>query len=1045
MNDNLIIKIGKFFIDRVNIAIIITLFLCIWGAFSAFIIPKESAPFIDYGIVNITTVYNGAVAEEVDKNITDVIEKKIKNIDNLNKYSSVSKHSVSSVTLEFDPGTNMIKALSDIRSKMDEVKNSLPDDITDDPRITQINSSNTPFLTIVLSGDYDRLKLSEFANKIKDNVEKINGVDEVKINGEQKEEVHILLKTKALEKYGVTASEVFGIIRNNHRDVPIGEISINNVDYSARFSEKYSNIKELKETVIRLNNGSDIIKLSDLSDIYLTGENIDRIDKFVNLDENRVVNNFVSLTITKKNNGDVFKINSDTKKSVEKTLLTALPKDLKIDYIGVMADVIKEDYDNLINSSIQSFFMVILFIFIFIGIREGLVASLIVPITFLITIGILATTGKTMNFMTNFSMILSLGILVDTAIVIVEGTYMFIKKGYAKKEAALMSLREFSTPLIAGTTTTLAVFIPLLFLPGVMGKYLSFIPITMSTVLVVSLIISLVILPAISSFLLPKNKEENKEKKWIEYITKKYTKGLEIFLHYKKLNIMCFFSIIFLFFLSFKVPIPFSLFPNGDGIQIKINIETVYGTNTNEFYQKVANLENFLLNQEEVKNLTTSTVENKININLELLPKNFRKDNNMRTSIELENEINKYINKNIENNPNFLTKVSKDAMGPPVDSPVMFRIVATDNSSQDTAKEITKKLTEVLRAIPNAISVKNNIERSYGEIMLEINIKKINSLSIENNHLFAELRTMINGINVITMEKDGDDIDVILQYNKDNLLNLDDIGEIRVNNKKGQKIALNQFLKIKISDSLESINRNNGEVSFTVSSNIANGSTTQEVSDLFLKKVESDIEIPESVKIINADENAENADLLLSLFNGLIIAIMMVFLILILQFNSILQSLIILATIFFAQIGVTMGLYITDTPRSMAYIFGIISLIGIIVNDAIILVDKINRSIKNNGSNISINKIIINSAKTRFIPIILTTLTTSAGIIPLIFIDEFWAGLAYTMIFGLSMASLLTLFITPVIYNYIYISKIKSTIAAILFIVISFFAPSFIF
>jgi multidrug efflux pump subunit AcrB len=1036
--------LSTYLIKRSKIAILIGIILTVWGILSTFAIPKESAPYIAYGIVNVTTSFNGASAIDIDTLVTQEIEEKIKSVQGINTYTSLSRSGISSITLEFEPGQDMTKAMGDIRSKVEEAKQFLPSEIDDDPSITEIDSALEPFLSVIISGDKTVLELTDIAEDMRDILENIPDIAKVDIVGEKEREIVVAIDQDKIESLYVPITEITDAIRNSHRDVPLGTFEIDEYEYSLRFEGKYKTTTDIENIVLKNVGSSEsfsLLTIKDIAKVYEREKDDDSITRFAQLqvEEKPEIptptysspKNAVELSLSKKSESDILKVDVNAKKAIETYISKNIPEGVSVNFSRQLADSMRDDYKDLVKSGLQSFLIVMLFIFFFVGVMEGLVASLIIPITFLVTIGILGFFERTMNFMTNFSMILSLGILVDTAIVIVEGTHQFIKRGYSRRQAALLALNEYRTPLISGTLTTLAVFIPLLSLSGILGQYLSFIPITVSIVLVVSFFVSLFLLPSYAAKLLPKKQDDSSfEKKKgslyfrtkidiaIRYVIEKYGIYLKKILSKRKRRLTIISCIIFLFFASFKIPIPFELFPQSDQPFLNIEIEMPEGASTEKTLRTAIEVENQLKQHPEILFMQTNINDKTANISIELLKEKIRKEQNMKNSIDLAEAIFSETD-SLAKKYGASIRARSQQNGPPSEFPVGFRIIVQDREKINDAKILTEKLTDILKNIPGTKGVKHDVEEIPGEFRFQVDRTKAIALGIDPNSVANTIRTALNGSTAATITRDGKDRDIIVEFEKDetneNVLEM--IKNIRVYSGDKRSIPIGNIITVEEMDALSAIRRVDGDIVFTVSSFLFGTGNVKEITQTFLKKIE-EIDIPHEIDIVNAGENEENAELMTDLLRGFIIAVLLIFLILVIQFNAYSQPVLILFTLLFAQIGVSTGLYITDTPRSLAYILGIIALSGIVVNDAIIMIDQINANRRKyqNTEQKRIQDAIVQAGMSRFVPVILTTLTTSAGIIPLIFQDQFWAGLSYTVIFGLMVASILTLFITPALY-----------------------------
>lgn len=1008
------------FIRNGKVSFLIGIAIAILGAFSLSVIPKESQPNIEFGEVVITTPYSGVNASDIDSLITQKIESKVQSITSLDTYSSLSENSISRITLTFDPGTDMTEALSDIRSKVDQATSELPQDLDSDPLITEIDTSQIPFLEIILSGDASPQELGEMGEELKTALEGIKEVSGVNLSSVETE-FHVNVKKEKIDALGLSLQDIQNAIRNAHKDTPIGDLEIEGKEYSIRFQGKLKTTEDIAQVPIKtFSLDSSYPQIVTIEDIATVEKNEKARSPILRFSNGTSVHNAISLQVSRSSGADIFRADTEAKKITESFVEKHPTPDIFINYANEGAKVMEEDFQELFQNAVISIGVVLLLIFFFVGFREGWVASLVIPLSFLMTIFALFATGGTMNFMTNFSMILAIGILVDTAIIIVEGASHFLKKGYSPRESALLSFYEFRGPLFSGMATTLVVFFPLFFLPGVLGKFLAYIPITVTFVLTSALFISLFLIPAYSAFFLKKNQKESrfrtKLNQFFDSIMDFYASILMRIIpsQIKKWGLMI--GMIGIFIGSFFLPIPFDQFPSEDSDSLNITVEKSIGTPSAETLQTAIQVEKKLLALPETKLIRTEINNHTASIYMELFPMAERKKNNLRTS----KQIQFFLDEDFTLFSDADVRVKPQSAGPPVEFPINFRVILSDAEHINTGKEITQTLTQMLKETEGTQGVNNNVEESPGEYRYTINREKAMKLGVSPDMIANTVRTALFGTTVATITKNNQDIDIRVQFPSDKIQTITDLQNIKIT----PSLPLSELVSVEKREALSKIERYEGDIMFRVSSLVGEGGNATEITEKFSEKIgllsntpSSFVNtLPEGIRIQNASESAENADLYASLNIAGVLAILMIFTILVIQFNSFSQPLLILMTILFAQVGVAFGLFITDTPKSLAYILGVISLAGIVVNDAIIMVDKMNKNIRSETFTDRFQAI-AEAGKSRFIPVVLTTLTTSAGIIPLIFVDAFWAGLSYTVVFGLSLASFLTLIMIPVGYT----------------------------
>jgi multidrug efflux pump subunit AcrB len=1034
-----------FFLRKPKVGYLVAVFLLFLGAFTAIVVPKENFPNISFGQLVISTTYPGASAPDIDQLITAKIEKEIKGISGINKITSNSRNSFSSITVELKPDADTDKVLSDLRSEIDSVKATLPSEITSGPDILEINTALTPFISINLAGDLPRLELSEIADDLKEKLDDLSGVGQVSISGVVEREIFVDLNKAALDTYRVSVSEISRKLSGANNDVPLGDLRIDEFNYSLRFSGKFKNLDDLRNLEIRRieSTPAKILKLGELAQIYERAKDSDSLGRIF-VPESQFVADSVTLSVAKNEGVNIFSLADSVRNQTNEFIEQAAPEVEVI--FSQQADLeVKRSYGLLLNSVVSSILVVMLIIFVIVGFKEGLIAGIVIPLSFLMTIAVLYFLGSSLNFMTNFSMILALGILVDTAIVIVEGVHDYIKKGFSPYQAAIYSIHEFRQALISGTLTTLAVFLPLFSLPGTLGKFLTFIPITIFIVLTASLFISLFLIPLFAANFLKAEKHDKPDSftfktrqllnRFFNAVIGAYSSLLEKVLGARFIRLGSLYLLVVAFFVSWLIPAQFVLFPSADANFFQIQASKQSGTDKEIMNEFVLPIEKELLGVAEIKNFKTTIAGNSVNIIVELIAKEDREMLQMRRSEDVVEDLQK----RFESVKDADLRVENPEGGPPSEAPVAIRVIAQSAQSIDLAQGVAADFKEILEQIEGTSGVSDDIDRIPGEINFKINREMAAFYGVSPEDIFVQVRALLAGDKATVITRGKKDIDVVVGISDEKTDNLEKIQNFSFTAQSGELIPLSTLMELEINQALTQVKRIDGDIAFTVSSLLASNGNAQVITTEFMERIKN-YEMPEGVTYQAAGENEENAELLVSLALSFVIAMLLMFLILVVQFDSLAQPLIILSTIIFANIGVNAGLWLSGTDRGLPVILGFIALAGVVVNDAIILLDQINKKKRETGvlnlEKTDLINVICLAARTRFNPIILTTLTTVAGIMPLIFVDTFWAGLSFTVIFGLLVASFLTLFITPIIYYQIEKEKVLTFVPPVVILVV---------
>ncbi|MDD2870697.1 MAG: efflux RND transporter permease subunit [Candidatus Gracilibacteria bacterium] len=1061
-----------FWVNNIRTSFLLIFLIIIAGIFSLYSIPKESSPDVKFGIINISVAYPGVNPIDMDNLITEKIEMEIEDIEGIKKITSSSSVGITNISVELDTDANTREILTDIKDKVDNLK--LPEDSTD-PNISEISTNSSLIYEALIYGDselFDDFTLNNKAVLIKNKLEGkygisdigIGGVSDIKMGssagnaGDYK--IKVLLDKSKIELLGLSINNIASQIRANNKDTPIGNFKVGDLTYDFRFDGELANINELGNIILN-DNGVSQIKLSDIAEfeVEYPGKSIKKLGGF-----NKNTSNFISLTFNKGVGANIFDASKNSKKALEDLLKSNTEfNGLNVIYSKDMGDTIEEDYANLANTALSTIILVFFTIIFFVGFREGLIATLLIPISFLVTFIVLDTLGLSLNFLTNFSLVLTLGIAIDTVIVIIEGASEKMKLGFSRKNAILIAVRDFKSPLISGTMTTLVAFLPLMFLPGLVGKFLSFIPITVFSTLLAALVLALTLGSAlfltfmkskktyhkdekIEKNMRPSDKllldidRKNKEVRDTETFSKReklleglgviYEKMLGVTLNslFLKLSFIIGPIILLIFTLVFLSPkIGFVLFPSTDEGVLNIEITGKSGLDEDYMSKYLSYIDNSLGKIEEMKVYYTTISNNKISVYVDLLDKVYRTENGLRTVYQVEDVINDDL---------FVLKtlgldVSVGAMkgGPPTGLAVGIKLSSDSANKFDALKMVSQDFEDFLNKTKGAKNVVSSSSDSPGQFVFKFDKDKLSNVGLNQNDILSELYFYTNGIKAGSIKSEYEDNEIIVSFKEfENTLTPQDIENIIINTKVG-KVRVGDFASFEFKKSVNAITREDGNIIISVGSEVDTGYLPTEIQPL-LDEFASKYTFPVGISYIKSGESQENMDLIVSTIKSLFISIFLIFSILVLQFNSFKQPMIVLYSIVLALLGVNIGLYVTGNPYSMPFGIGFIALTGVVVNDAIILIDKMNKSIKHkeehNDRNIDYKELIIMSGKTRLQPIIVTTLTTVFGVLPLALQDEFWAGLGFTIIFGLFVGSMMTLFVVPILYyGFVVRKKVK--------------------
>jgi len=543
-----------FFVQHFRFTYLILGLIILLGLVSVAIMPKESDPEVTIPVGIVLTAYPGASAIDVEELVTNEIEQEIESLEDLDGYSSSSSEGLSSITVEFDADADVDDRMRALKDAVDDAQPDLPDEV-ESSYVKQISITDTPILSMSMTADVSKPELKKMAELFQDEAEKIKGISEVNVSGTQDREIQVIADQSKLDQFGISLISVLRAIQAQDVQLPLGTIEQNQKKYSVRFEASLKETELIPDIPVGTKEGQPIL----LRDVAIVTDGLQEETTISRLSQDgKEANSAVGIEIFKKDGADILKLVDEVQAKIEEMQegkLTGTEFVVTFD----LGQYIRNDLGNLLWSGFQTIALVFLVLYFFLGRREAILAGMSIPITFMMTFIGLSFLGYTINFLTLFSLVLSLGILVDATIVIVEGMYMNINIGKSAKEAAKNTIREFHSPVTSGILTTVSAFVPMMFASGIMGQFIRTIPVTVIIVLLSSLFVGLAITPIIGSRLIKKSFEIKKGEThysqvgFIQKLGEWYESKLRALLKDRKQQRKLMMTLVVLFFLSFSL------------------------------------------------------------------------------------------------------------------------------------------------------------------------------------------------------------------------------------------------------------------------------------------------------------------------------------------------------------------------------------------------------------------------------------------------------------------------------------------------------------
>lgn len=1014
----------NFFIKKRQFTILLMVALLAAGTFALITIPKESAPEVRIPIGIVSTVLPGASAADVEALITNKIEDGVDNLENLNKVTSSSRESISIVTVEFTASADLDKAIQDLKDAVDVVKAELPQE-AEDPNVSDVNFSEQPILIVSVAGNYSPIQLTALGDTLSTDLQTLSGVSRVDVSGVQKREVQVVINAAKLNQYGLSIASVIAAISGANISSPIGNLSIDGVDYALTFEGEIEDPAEVGNIALLSPSGIPIY----VRDVATVSDGVAKAQSYSRVSENNEPSTpALTLNIYKSAGGNIVTVADNVKTRLEELKATGT-----IDGTIVIAfdqgEQVNKDLSELTRVGFETMILVMIVLFLTIGWRESVVAGLSIPLSFLIAFIGLLVSGNTINFVSLFSLILAIGILVDSGIVVTEAIHTRMKTHATKEDAARAALREYSWPLIAGTLTTVAVFVPLFFISGIVGKFIASIPFTIIFVLLASIFVALGMVPMLAILFAAQKGAQNRieaiQEKYNEKVQHWYRDLLGTILDNRRIQNIFLITLIAGFFVVMTLPavgvIKSVFFPPDEADFVYLEIEMPEGTALENTDLATRQVEEFLYGNPDIESfVTTIGAGSSFNqagpgsgsklANITVLLQEAREKSSAEFAQDMRTEVAAVKSASV--------RVFEPTDGPPSGAPVLVTFAGEDRDALDTA---VSQAEDILAQIPGTTEITTSTKNSGTAFTLTIDKAKATAAGVSPAQVAQILRAAVNGSTATTIRTSGDDIDVRVvmaldaRYtdpNQTNRATPDALRSLSIPTPNGT-ILLGSILSVDATRSSTTINHENGDRIQTVSAYVTGETTALEATKAF----ETDMKkagIPEGVTMRIGGETEDVQRSFAEMGIAFLAGIILMLAILVLEFNSFRNTLFLLSVIPLSMIGVFLGLLIIGQPLSFSSLLGIIALAGVIINHSIILMDSVHR-IEEMQPELGHRQTVIEASASRLRPIILTTVTTVVGMIPLMGVSGLWSPLATAIMFGLAFSSILTLGLIPIL------------------------------
>ncbi len=1009
-------NLSKFAVRRPVTITMLILIVLLFGVISLAGLPIDLFPEIEMPVAIVMTTYSGAGPQEIETLITERIEESIATVSNIDKINSISSEGSSIVIAQFNFKTDMDFAALEMREKVDLIKAFLPED-ANDPMVMRIDPNQTPIMQISLSNAQgDLVGLQALAeDELQQRFERIDGVASVDVGGGLVDEIKVEIDPYKLAKYGLNLNQITQVIASNNVNMPGGNVNNNEQELSIRVIGEFQDFNEIKNMPISLASGA-VIELQDIADITYGTEDKNIVSRVNGLDS-------INISIQKQSDSNTVKVADDIVKEIEKIKNEYDNIDLKTVFDS--SEFIKSSIGNVISNVLTGSIFAVLVLYIFLkSMKSTMIVATSIPISLIASFILLYFNNITLNMMTLGGLALAVGMLVDSAIVVLENIYRFRTSGKSREESSIRGAGEVAMSITASTLTTIAVFLPIVFVEGFIGIMFKDFALTVTLSLVASMVVALTFIPMLSSKILDIEDEESQKEKRLHKVYEKFDQGFEKFerlylrvlsnaLNHRKTTVLIAGLVLVLAIISLAF-VGMELMPETDEGTINISMELPLGSKTKDVDKIAQIIEAKVQDIEDIDVLFTNigmtgftdTSTNRGTIYISLVD---AKERSESTEVLADK-----IRKDVKDIPGAeITVEANSSSGMGMGSPISIKIKGDD---LDTLDRISNDVKDLVYNIEGTRDVKTSLGDGVPELELKIRNSDAANYGLTTAQIASAIRTEVAGSTATKFKIDGDEIDVKISAHEELTDNIDAVSSLNINTPMGVNIPLREVADFKIVEGPISINREDQIRAVTVESQISGrdvGSIIKDINEELEK-----YEMPSGYYYDMGGENEDMVEAFSQLGLALLVAIALIYMIMASQFESLLYPFIIMFTIPLAFAGGILALFITRTSFGATAFIGIIMLAGIIVNNGIVLIDYINLLRNENHTTTEAIKL---AGPVRLRPILMTTLTTVLGLVPLALGigegAELQAPMAIVVIGGLTLGTILTLVFVPVLYS----------------------------
>jgi len=1002
-------RLLDYFVDHSVVVNLITVLIVVMGVMSVFSLNKETFPNVDFNFIIVRTVYPGASAEDVEKLISIEIERQLKQVDGIEELNLLSSEGGSIASIKVDPDYDINEVLIDVKDAVDSAQD-LPEE-AEDPIVTNITNKTRGLMKIALFGD-DEWTLRTKAKRMRDRLELDSRISRVELTGYRDEVFYVEAKLDELKKYDMTLSELISTIKDRQINLSAGNIKKAGREKLVRTLVENETVEQINNIVVRSNDIGDVVKIEDVALVSRELKDPTREDR-----ANGELAIFLSVQV--KSSSDVLDSAAFIKKSLKEEAKTL---DLKYQIYDDFSFYVKRRLGILTQNGTQGIILVVICLIFFLNFKVSIITALGAPFAFFVAFSLMDGFGITINLISMFGLIMVLGMLVDDSIIVAEQYYQNLEKGQKPKDAAKKAAMETLAPVSATIITTMVAFSSLFFMEGIMGKFLWPVPAVVIIALFASWIECFFILPGhLADF--ASNVKNIEKDNWYKPLLYLYEKVVTVALHHSKKTIGLFVLAMAMSIFTITT-MRFELFPSDDVTKAQINIKAPVGTPFADVRSELIKLEKIILKnvlEEELKGIQTITGYQQFkggrsksgshygSIAIELVMESER-DRSTNDILKIVSDKSQEVL-----DKKFSFNLEKFKNGPPTGKPINIELYGDSLQELDL---LANEIKDDVLGFEGVLSAELDYEEGKTQIIVKVNEAEARRLGVTNLQVAQELRASFEGVDAATIKKSDEDVDIIIRLDENSRSSEKSLDKIEIKNQQGRSVKLTQIASFEEQKGAYVIRRLNRKRTVAVIGEVDIKKTTSVAINAKLEPyLNKKLQDKYGVTFKLSGENEDTKESLEGFRKGLIASVFIIFIILVILFSSLGQPLIIMSAIPFGLIGVVISFKVLGLPIGFMALMGMLGLVGVVINDSIVLVTFINRTLEEERDGINS---IVKASISRFRAVILTTVTTVAGLLPVAHApggDPFLKPMATSFAYGLLFSSAITLILVPAIFK----------------------------